>query len=122
MPDFTPKSPTKIYLAIHYSFNPELSYKIACKVAAKLMSEGHVVFSPISHSHHIADFLPKSLRTDSKWWMKQDLPMIDWTDEVHLVCIGENGCNLIEDSEGVQEEIERAKEKRKPIKIIDYYE
>lgn len=110
----------KVYLAIPYSFNPELSHKIACEVAAKLMSEGNIVFSPISHSHNIADFIADNLRTDSKWWMKQDLPFVDWADEVHVVCIGENGCNLIEDSEGVQEEIERAKEKHKPIKIIDY--
>ena len=110
----------KVYLAIPYSFNPNFSFRIANKVAAKLMSEGHTVFSPISHSHNIADHLPDKLRTDAKWWMKQDLPMIDWADEVHVVCIGEMGANLIEDSPGVQEEFEYAKSLRKPIKIIDY--
>jgi nucleoside 2-deoxyribosyltransferase len=110
----------KIYLAIPYSFNPELSFKIANKVAAKLMSEGHTVYSPISHSHCIADYLPNDLRTNAKWWMKQDLPMIDWAEALYVICIGENGIHLIADSEGVQDEIERAKEQRKTIKIIDY--
>jgi nucleoside 2-deoxyribosyltransferase len=112
----------KIYLAIPYSFNPAYSFRIANKMAAKLMSEGHVVFSPISHSHNIADHLPDKLRKDSKWWMKQDIPFVGWADEVHVVCIGEMGCDLIEDSAGVQEEIERAKQLNKPIKIIDYYD
>ena len=112
----------RIYLAIPYSFNPELSFKIANKVCADLMSKGHVVFSPISHSHPVADHLPKELRTDSNWWMEQDLPFVEWADEVHVVCIGEYGCNLIEDSAGVQLEISHAKQYRKPIKIIDYYE
>lgn len=110
----------KIYLAIPYSFNPAFAFKIANKVAAKLMSEGHTVFSPISHSHNIADYLPDRLRTDSKWWMKQDLPMIDWCDELHVVCIGEYGAELIAESKGVTEEIEYARELKKPIKVIDY--
>lgn len=110
----------KIYLAIPYSFNPTFAFKIANKIAAKLMSEGHVVFSPISHSHNIADHLPDKLRTDSKWWMSQDLPLIDWCDELHVVCIGEFGSELIAESKGVCEEIEYANQKRKPVKIIDY--
>jgi hypothetical protein len=69
------------------------------------MSEGHIVFSPISHSHPIADHLPDQLRTDSNWWMNQDLPFVDWADEVHVVCIGELGHELIEQSKGVQMEI-----------------
>jgi nucleoside 2-deoxyribosyltransferase len=112
----------KIYLAIPYTFNPAKSFVIANKVTAKLMEAGHVVFSPISHSHNVADFLPPELRTDSDWWMQHDLPFVEWADEVHVVCIGEYGCNLIEDSKGVRMEIEHAKLHHKPIKIIDYYE
>jgi nucleoside 2-deoxyribosyltransferase len=112
----------KIYLAIPYTFNPEQSFRIANKVSAKLMSEGHTVFSPISHSHPIADHLPDELRTNSQWWMTQDLPLVDWADEVHVVCIGEYGANLIEDSKGVKMELEYAKQNNKPIKIIEYYD
>lgn len=111
----------KIYLAIPYTFNPELSQKIANQIAADLMTQGHVVFSPISHSHGIADHLPDNLRTDSHWWMDQDLPFVEWADELHLVCIGEFGHELIEQSKGVQMEIAHAKLHHKPIEIIEYY-
>jgi nucleoside 2-deoxyribosyltransferase len=111
----------RIYLAIPYTFNPELSIGIANKIAASLMSFGHVVFSPISHSHNIADHLPESLRTDSHWWMKQDLPFVEWAEELHVVCIGEMGDKLIEDSKGVQMELAYARQLGKPVTIIDYY-
>lgn len=110
----------KIYLAIPYTFNPSLSHQIANKVAADLMNEGHVVFSPISHSHGIADHLPDLVRTNADWWMSQDLPFVEWADELHIICIGDNGCNLIEDSKGCQAEIRHAICKRKPIKVIDF--
>ena len=112
----------KIYLAIPYSYNPAQSFAIANKVAAKLMSEGHLVYSPISHSHHIADHLPGHLRTDSHWWMQHDLPMIDWADELHVVLIGEMGDLLIAESVGVTLEIKHAQQTGKNIKFIEHYE
>ena len=112
----------KIYLAIPYTFNPEYSFRVANKITAQLMSRGHVVFSPISHSHPVADHLPDELRTDSNWWMTQDIPFVDWADEVHVVCIGEDGANLIERSKGVQMELARAKETNKIIQIIEWYD
>jgi nucleoside 2-deoxyribosyltransferase len=111
----------KIYLAIPYTFNPERSFRIANKITADLMSKGHVVFSPISHSHAIADHLPEALRTDSDWWMNQDLPFVEWCDWVYVVSIGQSGLDLIEDSKGVQMEITHANMHRKPVKIIDYH-
>ena len=113
--------PKKIYLAIPYTFNPDLSHKIANEVSAKLMAQGNLVFSPISHSHHIADFLPKHIRTDSDWWMAQDLPFVEWADEVHIVTIGHGGHYLIEQSKGVRAEIEHARKHNKPIIEITYY-
>lgn len=110
----------KIYLALPYTFNPSFSHKIANKVAAKLMSEGHVVFSPISHSHHIADHLPDLVRTDSDWWMKMDLPFVDWCEEIHFVSIGELGVELISKSRGCQAEMDEALKLNKPIKFISY--
>jgi nucleoside 2-deoxyribosyltransferase len=111
----------KIYLAIPYTFNPERSFEIANKICADLMSKGHVVFSPISHSHPVADYLPNELRTDSDWWMSQDLPFVDWCDELHMVNIGEEGHSLIERSKGVQMEFQHATNIGKPVKIIDYF-
>jgi nucleoside 2-deoxyribosyltransferase len=110
----------KIYLAIPYTFNPDLSHQVANKVAARLMKEGHVVFSPISHGHHISDHLPALVRTDADWWMIQDLPFVEWCDELHIVVIGENGTELIEQSKGVQIEFEYAKILKKSIKLIEY--
>ena len=52
----------KIYLAIPYSGMAEESFRIANEVSAKLMNEGHIVFSPISHSHPIA--IAHNLPTD----------------------------------------------------------
>jgi nucleoside 2-deoxyribosyltransferase len=113
--------PRKVYLAIPYTFNPSLSHIIANTVTADLMQKGYVVFSPISHSHCIADHLPDIVRTDSDWWMTQDLPFVEWADEVHVVCIGENGHELIQGSKGCIMEINHAKRYNKPIKIIEYY-
>jgi len=112
----------KIYLAIPYTFNPDLSFKVANKIAADLMSKGHVVFSPISHSHPIADHLPKELRTDSDWWMTQDLPFVEWCDEVHVVSVGALGDRYIAESKGVQQEFNKAQCLQKKIKIIEYYD
>ena len=110
----------KVYLAIPYSFNPDLSHKIANKVAAKFMELGYVVFSPISHSHFIADHLPPHLKTDSDWWMKQDLPLVDWADKLVVVVLPNDGILKIQQSKGVQMEIERAKASNKPIEYYLY--
>jgi nucleoside 2-deoxyribosyltransferase len=112
----------KIYLAIPYTYNPEESFRVANRVAATLMQTGHVVFSPISHSHPVADFLPEALRTDADWWMAQDLPFVEWADEVWVVQIGEKGMELIETSKGVQMEIIHATQHGKPVNIIEYYD
>ena len=47
-----------IYLASPYTHEShdvmELRFDAACRAAGKLMAEGHVVFSPIAHTHPIA--------------------------------------------------------------------
>ena len=105
----------KVYLAIPYTWNPEKSFEIANVVAAQLMEQGYVVFSPISHSHPVAQYLPPSLLTDHEFWMKQDIPLVAWADEIVAVVIGEDGYNLIEQSKGVQKEISIGKTLQKSI-------
>lgn len=112
----------KIYLAIPYKFNPDLSHSIVSEVTAKLMQKGHTVFSPISHGHFVSDYLPDNLRTDSKWWMQHDLPFIEWCDALHVVSIGDEGMTLIEQSHGVQEEMKEAKRLGKSITIVQVNE
>lgn len=109
-----------IYLAIPYTYNPNESFEIANKLAAKLMQQGNIVFSPISHSHMIADNLPEHLRFSQKFWMKQDLPILEKCDELFIVIIGENGCDLIENSKGCKSEIQHAKDNNIPVRYIKY--
>ena len=103
----------KIYLACPYTQNPERGFIQANRKAAELMLEGHIVFSPISHSHHICiqNGLPEKL----DFWLKQDLPFIDWCDELHVLMLPG-----WEDSSGVSREIEYAELTFKPVQMSDY--
>lgn len=107
-----------IYLAIPYCYNPAESFSLANKVSAILMAQGHVVFSPISHSHPIADHLPDKLRFSHDFWMKQDLPILAKCDALYVVVNGENGMSLIENSRGCQEELKFAEENGITIKYF----
>ncbi len=77
----------RIYLASPYSHEDEMVMKDrfdkVCAKAAELMARGYIVFSPIAHSHPIAQHLPISYTTDFDHWMKQDLDYIEiWADEI----------------------------------------
>lgn len=103
----------KIYLAISYSnFNKELSFEIANKITAKLMNEGNIVFSPISHCHPIS--ISNSLPGDWNFWKKFDESFIKWCEEVYVVLIQQhdgvyyNSEQVIKDSEGVNAEMKIA--------------
>lgn len=78
----------KIYLATPYSHPSESArvhrFDIANRVAATLMAQGHVVFSPISHSHPIAAYLPDEQLLDHEFWMAQDLPFLRWADALYV--------------------------------------
>ena len=86
------------------------------------MNKGFVVFSPISHSHVIADNLDENLRTDQQFWMKQDLPILMRCDILVIVSIGKNGEQLIKDSKGCQDEITAAQYKDLTILTYQYNE
>lgn len=57
-------------------------------VAAKIMETfGHIVFSPISHSHPIQKYCdPKSWA--HRFWLKQDKPYLEWCDELWIALDG----------------------------------
>lgn len=111
----------KIYLAIPYSCNPEVSHRIANEVAAHLMQEGFLVFSPISHSHIIADFLPPPVKLDPDWWMQHDLPMLEAMEEVWVIDAEElGGTDGILQSKGVLMECLHAKKLKLPVKTYVY--
>lgn len=108
------------YICIPYSYSPELSFAIANEVSAELMLKDEVVFSPISHSHHIANYIPKEQRNSSEFWLAQDLLILNRCDELLVVKIGENGQELVDKSVGCQAEIKQAVENNIPIKYYEY--
>ena len=72
----------KIYLACPYS-HPSESVRearvhLSDRVAARLISQGHIVFSPLTHSHRIARHLSNAL--DLCFWLRQDLTFLEWAD------------------------------------------
>lgn len=112
-----------LYLGIPYTWNPDKSFRIANEVAAELIKQGFVVFSPISHSHTIADYMDESLRTSQEVWMAQDIPFTKVCGTLAVIRIhGEekDAYTLIQESKGLQMEIESFKEQKKEIMYIDY--
>jgi hypothetical protein len=104
----------KIYLAHRYSGTEEEMeerFQNANRVAGILMEEGHVVFSPVSHSHPISKTMKNELDVD--FWLHQDFPMIEWSNAVWIV----NAFNWWE-SNGIRKEIIFAQEINRALKVI----
>ena len=105
----------RIYLACPYS-HPDRVVRLARvwranAEAANLMREGHVVMSPISHSHPIAVQCGLPLGFD--FWQAQDEAFIDWCDAVYVV-----PADGWEESAGVQSEIALARKLDKEDVIL----
>lgn len=80
---------------------------------ARLMREGKVAFSPIAHSHLVADHL-EDKRFDFEFWMLQDLPILARCDAMHVLCL--DGWRA---SKGVAREILFALTHAIPILYVD---
>ncbi len=106
----------KIYLATPYTdVDPVVRTARFCavnRVAARLMSQGHLVFSPISHTHPIA--LAGDLPKGWEFWAAYDLTFIEWADELHVYM--QDGW---ENSVGVTAELALAKKMNKPVVYIE---
>ena len=78
-----------IYLASPYSHSdptvPEQRFRQVCRVASRLMREGHIVFSPIAHSHPIA--MAGGLPTDWTFWKEFDRAMLGAASELWVLRI-----------------------------------
>lgn len=105
----------KIYVAIPYSGNEEKNFKIANEVTAKLMDDGHIPFSPISHSHPIA--IQCQVPGTWEYWEEFDRSFIEWADELLVVVTNQEE---VDNSKGVQAEMNIAKELNKPINFYQY--
>jgi len=107
----------KIYLATPYS-HPDKKvmrerFEVVNKKAGELMLEGNVVFSPISHSHPVAQTMDEKLVCDHELWMKQDMPFLEFCDELWVLHV--EGWHL---SLGVKTEMARAKRLKMPIMFV----
>ena len=105
-----------IYLAQPYTgTDDEMQhrYEIGCEVSAKLMREGHFIFSPIAHGHGIADF---GLPREFEYWRGYCELTLGRCDELFLLMI--DGWQA---STGVEHELSFADQRGIPIKILDQF-
>ncbi len=102
----------KIYLACPYSHpDPkvrEARFRKVNEYAAQLLREGHLVFSPISHSHPIA--VQCELPTEHTFWKKWNGSFIEWCNVLYVAALD----GYLE-SEGVWWEMKTAKRKGKEV-------
>ncbi|GAB6188150.1 DUF1937 family protein [Thermopirellula anaerolimosa] len=103
-----------IYLASPYS-HPDAAvrqerFEAACRAAAELIRQGHVVLSPIAHSHSIAQH---GLPGDWDFWEQQDRRLLAACDELWVLKL-----DGWEQSRGVQAEIGIARAAGKPVRFL----
>ena len=100
-----------IYLASPYSHSDpavrQRRFEAACRAAAMLIRQGHLVFSPIAHSHGIAQ---QGLPGDWKFWKRFDRRMLEVCDRMVVLCVP--GWR---ESRGVQAEVAIARRLGKPV-------
>lgn len=109
-----------LYLAQPYS-HPDGNirhhrFKMACMASAELIRQGHIVYSPIAHSHTICEHSPG---IDSSWqtWQPQCIAMLDACTK--LLVLQLDGWK---ESVGLHAEIKHAKQTGKPIAYIGHGE
>jgi len=95
------------YLAIPYTDpDPEVMrqrFELASRTAAELMKRGLLIYSPISHSHPIAQY---GLPIDWEYWQHYDKEILSICDE--LIIIMADGW---ETSKGIKAELDMAFQK-----------
>lgn len=104
-----------IYLASPYS-HPELAvrrkrFEDACDAAGRLIREGRIVFSPIAHTHPIAERNVLPLGWD--FWHGFDRAFIERADALYVLML-----DGWDQSKGVAGEIEIARECGKPTHFL----
>ena len=108
----------KIYLAIPYTGMQESSYKQATAAAAYVSQVfRYNVFSPITHSHPLAEMGLHGTWED--YWKKVDFQYIDWADEAWVV-VPDEGAERVRISLGVQDEINYCKAIGKPLSFVKF--
>jgi len=107
----------KIYLAIPYTGMQESSYRQANVASVAVLNEGYNVFSPITHSHPLAQLEGLNVPHTWEYWSQIDYQFLDWADEMWVV-VPEEGMKTVLDSTGVNAEIEYAVKQGMVIRAI----
>ena len=106
-----------LYLASPYSHSdPEVReerYRDACRVAARLMVNGTIVFSPIAHTHPIAKYGNLDA-LDADFYLKQDKEMLIVCRVMYVLML--DGWDK---SYGIGEEKKFANENNIPVGYLD---
>jgi hypothetical protein len=105
--------PKLIYIASPYSHELEdvrvNNFKLVAKFTAKLVSEGHIVISPIVYGHILLDY--QKMPSDWDFWKKFCLTFLNRCDEIIVYQMPG-----WENSRGISEEIQFAE--KNGIKIV----
>lgn len=113
-----PAKSNTIYLACPYNHSSSEvragRYTLVTKVAANLISRGHTVFSPITHSHPIAEH---GLPGGWDYWQTFDRIILSVCGKLWVLKL--DGWDR---SEGVREEIKTAEEMRLEIRYLELEE
>ena len=107
---------TLYYLATVYSKYPpgiEAAFEDAARLAGRLLKAGHVIYSPIVHSHPIAMFSGID-PLDHSFWLDFDARMMSVCDAILVAQM--TGWR---ESYGVNYEIEFARSYRKPVLYLN---
>lgn len=109
-------TPPLIYVACPYSSDnlqtQELRYEVATEYSAHLVSTGFHVFSPITHSHPMAQCA--ELPTDWEYWKSFDERMLNICDIIHVLMMPGYDTSI-----GVQAEIKIARNLGKPVEFVE---
>lgn len=105
-----------IYLASPYT-HPDPSvvkyrYQAVRAQVGWMLDAGVYVYSPIVHFHHVAKH--HELPTDSNFWSNHNRHMLNLANRLDVLCL-----EGWEDSVGVKQEIEWAKEWRIGVRMIE---
>jgi len=104
------------YLAAPYSGMEEFSFRMSCAVAARLLDDGELIFSPIVHSHPLEAYLIDH-KNDHDFWIEFDTHLMERCQVLYVLAI-----DGWEKSKGVQFEIEWFESNKLPIflLVLDY--
>lgn len=108
-----------LYLAAPYTHQSpvvrEWREESTTSTAAIIMRlTGQAVYSPLTHGHRIAPYLPNELVLDHEFWMQQCLPLLRMADE--LLVLPLEGWR---ESAGVRKEISVAQACLIPVNFLD---